>query len=781
VERVPPGQEAFEWAGDLAQPVQSVATLEERPRLLTGLDEDALLSGLNPEQREAVLHRGGPLVVVAAAGSGKTRVLTRRIALLVAEGVAPWRILAITFTNKAAGEMRQRVVDLVGDDASRMWVSTFHSACVRILRRNAERLGYRSNFTIYDDGDSRRLVEHILDDLGLDQRRFPARAVAGAISQVKSELVGPESYSERATNLYEQKIAAAYLEYDRRLHEANAMDFDDLLGRTVQLFRENPDVLQGYQERFLHVLVDEYQDTNAAQNEIVMLLGREHRNVCVVGDTDQSIYRFRGAEMRNLLDFEHAFPDARVILLEQNYRSTGWILKAANSVISNNLLRHPKELWSALGEGEKVKLLRAPTDREEAAFVADELLSLVSGVPLNEMAVFYRTNAQSRALEQALMDRGIPYRVIGGTRFYDRREVRDMMAYLKLVLNREDEVALRRVLNVPRRGVGDTTMARLVAYGTERRMSFAEALRQASLAGASPKAAAGISSFLGLLDELAAEGAAARRPSDVLEDLLEGSGYLAMLEAEAEHGGAKAMEAEGRLENLAELISVTSEFDTLESFLETTTLASAADEIDDGPTVSLMTLHAAKGLEFAVVFLTGMEEGLFPHNQTLSEPDDIEEERRLCYVGITRARERLYLTHTWSRMLFGSVSQSIPSRFLKEIPPSALEEVGGGVVYGGGGVDRFSAEDSGSLPFGRGRREGTGGRRSAGSSPAATTGAEKLGLQPGDAVVHARFGMGVVTHVEGSGSDAQAEVRFAERGPKRFILALAPLRRLREG
>ncbi|MHB1988010.1 MAG: ATP-dependent helicase [Acidimicrobiales bacterium] len=749
------------------------------------LSDESLLAGLNPAQTEAVLHTDGPLVVVAGAGSGKTRVLTRRIARLVATGTPPWRILAITFTNKAAGEMRDRVSALVGEDARAMWVSTFHSACVRILRANAEAISYRSNFTIYDDGDSRRLIEHILDDRGIDQKRFPARAVAGNISQQKSDLVDPAAYEASVSTLYERRIAEIYLEYEARLVAANAMDFDDLLARTVHLFRDRPEILEGYQERFAHVLVDEYQDTNLAQNELVILLGRAHRNVCVVGDTDQSIYRFRGAEMRNLLDFEHAFPDARVILLEQNYRSAQRILDAANAVISNNMMRQPKQLWSALGEGEMVKLYRAGSDREEASFVADEINSLSAGpgVAFSEIAVFYRTNAQSRSLEEGLMSRGIPYKVIGGTRFYDRREVRDLLSYLKLVVNPGDEVALRRVLNVPRRGIGETTVSRLVAYGREAGTGFLQALRMAPQAGASAKAAAGIGSFLELFDQLAAEGVSAKPPAEIAEQLLEATGYLEMLQAEALHGGAKAIEAEGRLENLAELVSVASEFEDLEDFLETTTLAAAADEIDDGPTVSLMTLHAAKGLEFSTVFLTGMEEGLFPHNQSLAEPDDMEEERRLCYVGITRARERLYLTHTWSRLLFGAWKDSIPSRFLKEIPESLIEVVGEGTVLGRGAGQGWGV--------GLGARAGLGARvglitaagpglGSGGSmgGPLATTGAEKLGLRPGDAVLHERLGAGVVTRVEGEGDDARAEVRFVGKGVKKFLLALTPLRKV---
>ena len=779
-----------EW--DLFGDFEQMPALDEGPEGAQqppahDLSDEALLSGLNPAQREAVLHTDGPLVVVAGAGSGKTRVLTRRIARLVAQGTAPWRILAITFTNKAAGEMRERVVELVGDDAKAMWVSTFHSACVRILRRNADQIGYRSNFTIYDDGDSRRLIEHILDDRGIDQKRFPARAVAGAISQAKSDLIDPDMYEGRVGTLYERRLAEIYLEYERRLIEANAMDFDDLLVRTVRLFRDHVDVLEAYQERFTHVLVDEYQDTNLAQNEIVMLLGRAHRNVCVVGDTDQSIYRFRGAEMRNLLDFEHAFPDARVILLEQNYRSTQRILDAANAVISNNMMRQPKELWSALGDGEKIKRYRAGSDR--ATFIVGEIARLrrEEGFARGEMAVFYRTNAQSRSLEEGLMARGIPYKVIGGTRFYDRREIRDLLAYLKLVVNSGDEVALRRVLNVPRRGVGDTTVTRLVAYAREHAIGFVEALRSAQDAGASPKAVTGIRTLLELLDQISAEGVASKPPAEIAEDLLERTGYLQMLEAEALHGGAKALEAEGRLENLTELVSVASGFADIEGFLETTTLAAAADEIDDGPTVSLMTLHAAKGLEFSTVFLTGMEEGLFPHNQSLAEPDDMEEERRLCYVGITRARERLYLPHTWSRMLFGSWQDSIPSRFLKEIPEELVEDVGGGVVVGmGTGAGRWGSgrssysERYASIGTGAsGSAVGSGSGSPAGD--AGTTGAEALGLRPGDAVMHDRFGAGVVTYVEGEGDDARAEVRFAEKGVKRFLLALTPIRKVTIG
>jgi len=762
------------------------------------LDEKALLDDLNPVQLEAVLHEDGPLVVVAGAGSGKTRVLTRRIASLIARGVPPWRIMAITFTNKAADEMRRRVVELVGDDGERMWVSTFHSACVRILRRNADRVGYRSNFTIYDDADSRRLIEHILGDLGVDQKRFPPRAVAAAISQAKAELLDVAGYDRRATTLYERRIADTYTEYERRLLEANAMDFDDLLMRVVQLFRENLDVLEGYQDRFLHVLVDEFQDTNTAQNEIVTLLGRASRNVCVVGDSDQSIYRFRGAEMRNLLDFERVFPDTRVLLLEQNYRSTQTILSAANAVIANNLVRQPKRLWSALGEGDKIKRYRATDGDDEASFVANEIYSLAheQSIDFGDIAVFYRINAQSRALEAGLMERGVPYEVIGGTRFYDRREVRDSLAYLRLVVNPSDEVSLRRVLNVPRRGIGDTTVSRLVAFAREQQISFDEALRRAEEAGTAGRAAAGIRSFLEVIDALSSKEAAARPAADVLGDILDATGYLDMLEAEAKSGGSKAFEAEGRLENLSELLSVASGFETVEGFLESVSLVAAADEQTDGPAVSLMTLHGAKGLEFRVVFLTGLEEGVFPLNQTLAEPDELEEERRLCYVGITRAREQLYVTHTWRRLMYGSYQESLPSRFLKEMPEELIEDVGGGLVLGRG---RFGSASSpwgeryrqrygaGSQYTGAGRPgEENGPLRgkervvalATSGAPVESTGAEFLGLVPGEAVTHPRFGSGVVTHVEGAGQDARAEVRFVEGRVRRFILHLTPLTRV---
>ncbi len=729
--------------------------------------EEELLADLNPRQREAVTVEHGPLVVVAGAGSGKTRVLTRRIAWLVHRGVPPQQILAITFTNKAADEMRRRVVELVGERARHMWVSTFHSACVRILRREADaHTRYRSGFSIYDDNDSRRLVEHSLEALGIDQKRFPARAVLGAISQAKAEMLDASDYATRAYTIYEQRIAEAFAEYERRLVAANAMDFDDLLSETVRLLRREPEVLARYQERFVHVLVDEYQDTNRAQSEIVAQLAAAHRNVCVVGDSDQSIYRFRGAEIRNLLDFAHDFPDGRQVVLDQNYRSTGTILEAANAVIGHNLVREEKRLWSSLGRGEPIVRYRAGDERDEATFVANEISTLrrEQRISAEEIAVFYRTNAQSRAIEQALADRGVPYKVIGGTRFFDRREIRDALAYLRLVENPADEVSLRRVLNVPRRGIGQTTVSRLAAYSAASGATFFEALAAPGAAGVGPKIGRAIGDFRLLLGELAATATMA--PSQALERALERSGYLAELEGIAGLPGAGGLEAEGRLENLAELVTMAQGHEDLEAFLAATALVAATDDLDEGDgRVSLMTLHAAKGLEFRAVFLTGMEEGIFPHDRALAEPDELEEERRLCYVGITRARERLYLTHTWVRTLFGQTRDSLQSRFVKEIPDELVRDL--------------------SDPYAlRANLRGSGGRAGFAESAlrprqaaVASTGAEQLGLVPGDAVVHTRWGEGEVVAVRGEGERAEATIAFPRQGNKQFLLALTPLKR----
>jgi DNA helicase-2/ATP-dependent DNA helicase PcrA len=724
---------------------------------------EGLVADLNEAQREAVLYDDGALVVIAGAGSGKTRVLTRRIARLVASGVSPARILAITFTNKAAEEMRNRVVALVGDQAERMWMSTFHSACVRILRREVEHLAYRPGFVIYDDTDQRRLVEHILEDLGIDQKRFPARSVLGLISAAKSEMLRAEDYAARAYTVYERRVGDAFREYERRMIAANAMDFDDLLAVTVRLFRANPEVLERYQDRFLHVLVDEYQDTNRAQNEIVRMIGAKHRNVCVVGDSDQSIYRFRGAEIRNLLEFEASFPEARIVVLDQNYRSTQTILDAANAVIGNNSMRQDKALWSALGRGEQIAHYHGSDERDEATYIANEILRLQKerALPLAEFAVFYRTNAQSRAIEQALADRDIAYKVVGGTRFYDRREIRDVLAFARIVANRDDEVSLRRVLNVPRRGIGAGTINRIASYASAQQISFSNALSHARDAGVTGRAERAIAEFNAMIDELGR--LVWRRPEEIIDAILENTGYRALLHTEASGYGAVAMEAEGRLENLAELTSVAATFEDLASFLETTALVAATDDVDaSGGRVALMTLHAAKGLEFSTVFLTGLEEGVFPHDRALADPDELEEERRLAYVGITRARERLYLTHTWVRTLFGQTRDSVSSRFVKEIPAELVRDV----LTGG-----YRSADPEGRSFGEGR--GPAARR---AGPA-STGAEELGLSPGELVVHARWGEGRIVEIAGEGARAEAVISFPRQGEKRFLLAMTPLKR----
>jgi DNA helicase-2/ATP-dependent DNA helicase PcrA len=635
---------------------------------------DVLLEDLNEPQRRAVVHRGGPLLVVAGAGSGKTRVLTRRVGHLIATGDArPWEILAITFTNKAADEMRSRLIGLVGPVAEKMWVSTFHAACVRILRAHADRLGYRSSFTIYDDTDSRRLVEQILKDLNIDAKKIPARSVQATISGAKAEMVEAREFVDQARSVYERRMADVYVEYSERLFSASAMDFDDLLLQTVKLFRRHPDVLESYRTRFRQVLVDEYQDTNRVQNELVMLLCAEHRNVCIVGDTDQSIYAFRGADIRNILEFEKAFPDAEVIALEQNYRSTKTILDAANAVIVHNTSRVPKELWTDGERGEPVNRFRAEDEYDEAAWVAAEIGRLHHGEGLRygDVAIFYRTNAQSRALEEALVRTAVAYKVVGGTRFYDRREVKDLLAYLRVVANPSDEISARRIVNVPRRGVGDTSADRLAAWARQRGRSFADSFDRAAEAGVTGRAAAGLGSLAMLLDDLRSEADAGAGPAVLIDAVATRTGYVAELEAQ------DTLEAAGRLENIAELVGAAVDYDSLDEFLESVALVSDADEIeDDGSRVSLMTLHTAKGLEFPAVFLVGMEDGVFPHLRSLDDPLQLEEERRLAYVGITRARRHLYVTHAWSRTLWGSTGHAIPSRFLSEIPAELVRDVG---------------------------------------------------------------------------------------------------------
>ncbi len=728
------------------------------------------------------------MLVVAGAGSGKTRVLTHRVAWLIGDQrVPPLALLAITFTNKAAGEMKERVGALVGPVAHRMWVSTFHSACARILRREADALGIRSSFSIYDQSDSVRLVDYVRRDLNLDPKRFPSRRLASQISSLKNELVSADQALDRAAGPAERRVAEVYREYQRRLHEASAADFDDLLLLTVRLFREHPDVLDRWRKRFRQVLVDEFQDTNGAQWELVRLLSEEHRSVMVVGDQDQSVYRFRGADFRNLMRFEEAFPEATVIVLEQNYRSTQRILDAANAVILNNAARRPKHLWTDQVGGELITQYHAEDEHDEAAYIAHEIdrLTDTEGYSFSDLAVFYRTNAQSRVIEETLVRAGHPYRVVGGVRFYDRREVKDSLAYLRALVNPDDEVSWRRIVNVPKRGVGDTSVSKVSAYAQEHGLTFRDALQRADAAGVSGKALGGIRDLLDILAEV--EGAAGVGVAPVVQAVLEDTGYLAELEAE------RSIESEARLENLQELIGVCREFDDaleagdvaglagiasggadgeagsvpdglarVQAFLEAVSLVTDLDDIEgDKRAVTLMTLHSAKGLEFPVVFLTGLEDGVFPHMRSLGDPDELEEERRLCYVGITRARQRLYLCHAWSRMLFGRTDFYPPSRFLSEIPEELVEVLGEGERQVGGGRSAHrDAVVSAALNSNVGR------------------GTRLPGLRVGDDVGHDTFGEGVVLDVIGEGEKAEAVIRFRDVGEKRLLLAWAPLQKL---
>ncbi len=733
------------------------------------MSSTALTEGLNPAQIDAVTHPGGPVLVIAGAGSGKTRVLTHRIAHLIDnQGTSPFALLAITFTNKAAQEMKHRVGALVGPVAEKMWVSTFHSACARILRYEHEAIDFPSGFTIYDQADSVRLTRYICRDFNLDPKRMPPRSIHAAISAAKNEMIGVAQCKDRAANLFERRIAEIYDEYQQRLRRAGAMDFDDLLGATVDLFRREPEVLDRYRARFEHVLVDEYQDTNRVQNELVLLLGKEHRSVFVVGDADQSVYRFRGADIRNILEFEQAFEDATVVLLEQNYRSTQRILSAANAVISHNLSRKPKNLWTDQRGGEPIVRFCASDEYEEARWVVGEAYRLHDDEQCrwDEMAVFYRTNAQSRVMEDLLMEARVPYQLIGGTRFYDRREVKDALAYLRVTVNPSDAISLLRALNTPKRGVGDGSVAKLLAWADAHGLALMDALAHASEAGVKGRALSGVNTFVRVIDE--ARDRLGDGPVAVLEHVLETSGYLDQLATEANSMAAGdsevSVQAQGRLENLDELISAASESEHVSDFLEQVSLVSDTDEMADESMLTLMTLHSAKGLEFPVVFLIGMEEGIFPHIRSLTEPDELEEERRLAYVGITRARRRLYLTHAWTRNVHGASMYNAPSRFLEEIPQEL--------------VDNRGSSRARSRRSDRGGQTGHQARSSAGPQRAVDADPCPVHLVVGDDVNHATFGTGVVTDVKGASGDAEITVNFATAGTRVLLASYARLEKV---
>ena len=795
------------------------AAAGERRSRRRGPSPEELLEGLNEPQKAAVMHAGPPLLVVAGAGSGKTRVLTRRIAWLISERKAhPGSILAITFTNKAAAEMRERVEELVGRRARIMWVSTFHSACVRILRKEIDKFGYKSSFSIYDAADSKRLMQIVLRELDLDPKRYQPRAVLNWVSNQKNELVDHEDATKNARNHLEETYAQAYAMYQQRLRDANALDFDDLIMTTVHLFQAFPEVRENYRRRFRHVLVDEYQDTNHAQYALVRELcahdiGRpvtaggadpdapdgdgavEPSELMVVGDADQSIYAFRGASIRNILQFEEDFPDAKTILLEQNYRSTQTILEAANAVISRNKGRKAKNLWSDAGEGERIVGYVADDEHDEARFVSEQIDKLVDteGIKPSDVAVFYRTNAQSRVFEEVFIRTGQPYRVVGGVRFYERREVRDALAYLRMLVNPADEISLRRVLNTPKRGIGERAEACVEALAQRERITFWEALQRADEApGIATRSLTALRGFVEMVQELQSMVDAGERADVVLEAVLARSGYLAELEASDDP------QDETRVENLAELVAVAREFaddpvlgpsadpaeaagpdaptPTLGDFLERVALVADSDQIPDadetGGVVTLMTLHTAKGLEFPVVFLTGMEDGVFPHQRALGDQPELEEERRLAYVGVTRAQKRLFVSRAVVRSAWGAPSHNPASRFLDELPVDLVDW-----------QRTEAAQTSWSRPVAAYAQRSQPTRRF--GSAAARADADARGktrevptLEPGDRVVHDSFGMGTVVTMEGIGDKAVASIDFGSQGVKRLLMRYAPVEKL---
>src|SRR6476469_5807408 len=785
--------------------------------------KDELLEGLNEPQKAAVMHAGAPLLVVAGAGSGKTRVLTRRIAWLITERKAhPGSILAITFTNKAAAEMKERVEALVGKRARIMWVSTFHSACVRILRKEIDKLGFKSSFSIYDSADSKRLMTLVLKDLDLDPKRYQPGAVLHWVSNHKNDLRDPDDAAKDTRNRFEESMSAAYTMYQRRLREANALDFDDLIMFTVHLFQQFPDVRETYRRRFRHVLVDEYQDTNHAQYALIHQLCAEQLEVTpydgdlppeeapdrvppaelmVVGDADQSIYAFRGANIRNIMDFEQDFPDASSILLEQNYRSTQTILNAANAVIGHNQGRKPKKLWSDAGDGARITGYVADDERDEARFVSEEIDRLTDDKSARpaDVAIFYRTNAQSRVFEETFIRVGLPYKVVGGVRFYERREVRDALAYLRMLVNPADQVSLRRILNTPKRGIGDRAVACVDALAERERITFWEALSRADPApGLATRSLTNIRGFVAMVEELQSMVEAGERADVILESVLARSGYLAELEASDDP------QDDTLVENLAELVAVAREFSDdpvagpsadpsdvdagtvapgLGDFLERVALVADTDQIpdDDDGVVTLMTLHTAKGLEFPIVFLTGLEDGVFPHARSLGDQPELEEERRLAYVGVTRARERLYISRAVVRSAWGAPSHNPGSRFLDELPVDLVDwRRTEAAQTRCGRPDLASGSPAAMLgqPTAAGRRNFSSAALRADAAAKAKPSREIPSLEPGDRVLHDSFGMGTVVAVEGAADKSVASIDFGSEGVKRLLLRYAPVEKL---
>ncbi|WP_077318210.1 DNA helicase PcrA [Virgibacillus proomii] len=731
--------------------------------------KESLLRGLNEQQKEAVIHTEGPLLIMAGAGSGKTRVLTHRIAYLLAEkGVAARNILAITFTNKAAREMKDRVSRLVGAESEYMWVSTFHSMCVRILRRDIDRIGYNSNFTILDSSDQLSVIKQILKNLNIDPKKFDPRAMLGQISAAKNELITPEVYNKQVGNFYERQVGQIYEAYQKMLVKNHSLDFDDLIMQTIHLFKRVPEVLEYYQRRFQYIHVDEYQDTNHAQYALVKMLASRYQNLCVVGDSDQSIYRWRGADITNILTFEKDYPSSRTIFLEQNYRSTKCILKAANHVIANNSGRKPKNLWTENPDGKHIHYFQGATEQEEALFVTEKIQQLTKeeGYSLSDVAILYRTNAQSRAIEDTFVKSNIPYQMVGGTKFYERKEIKDMVAYLRLIANPDDDLSFERVVNVPKRGIGKTSIERLREYAALHDISFNEAVKEIDFTGVPKKAANALVEFTELIRTLSKQQAFLTA-TDMVEAVLKQTGYETMLKNE------RSIEAHSRLENLEEFMTVTKDFEassedkTLIAFLTDLALIADIDQMDESDTVdedkiTLMTLHAAKGLEFPVVFLIGMEENVFPHSRSMLDEEEMEEERRLAYVGITRAEKELYLTNAKMRTLFGRTNMNPISRFIHEIPEELMEGI----------------ESVRTAMFGSNLRQNPdklAPKRKA-ERIQKTTGAEQQMWSPGDKANHKKWGIGTVVKVQGEGEAMELDIAFpAPIGIKRVLAKFAPI------
>ncbi|PLR86494.1 MULTISPECIES: DNA helicase PcrA [Bacillus] len=729
---------------------------------------DKLLTGLNPEQQNAVKATKGPLLIMAGAGSGKTRVLTHRIAyLMVEKGVNPYNILAITFTNKAAREMRDRISKMMGGAADDIWISTFHSMCVRILRRDIDRIGFNRNFTILDTTDQLSVIKGILKAKNIDPKKFDPRAILGSISSAKNELIDSEEYSNTAGGFYEQVVSDVYEEYQRRLRKNQALDFDDLIMKTILLFKRVPEVLEYYQRKFQYIHVDEYQDTNKAQYTLVKLLAERFENLCCVGDSDQSIYRWRGADIANILSFEKDYPNAKVILLEQNYRSTKKILSAANGVIAKNANRKPKNLWTENDEGNKIYYFRADSEQGEAQFVAGKIKEMVDSDKRkpSEIAILYRTNAQSRVMEEVLLKSTIDYSIVGGIKFYDRKEIKDMLAYLRLIANPDDDISLQRVINVPKRGIGGTSVDKIAEFAAMHDLSMYQALEAVDLIGLSPKITKAAAEFRDLIENYTRQQEYLS-VTELVEEILAKSGYREMLQLE------KSIEAQSRLENLDEFMSVTKNFEetnedkSLIAFLTDLALVADIDKLDDdgkkADAVVLMTLHSAKGLEFPVVFLIGLEEGVFPHSRSLMEEAEMEEERRLAYVGITRAEQELFLTNAQMRTLFGRTNMNPPSRFIKEIPVDLLEGL-------------QPAAKAGS-PFAAPSRQPM--RQPVMRPVITSTGGEQADWKVGDKAEHGKWGTGTVVSVKGEGESTELDIAFPSPiGIKRLLAKFAPIKK----